>query len=55
MGSVTPNQVALRANVSVEANRNVEIVKAELRVEGKKMTKEEVVDYMLKGFKMKKK
>lgn len=55
MESVSSNQVALRANISVEANANLEMVKAKLRIEGKKMTKEEVVDYMLKGYKMKKK
>lgn len=55
MEPVTIKQVALRANVSVEANQRVEIVKAQLRVDGKRMNKEEVIDFMLKTFKMKKK
>lgn len=50
MKKVEQNKVALRVNISAEADHQVEVLKSMFRIEGVKLTKEATVDFMLKNF-----
>ena len=51
MKKVKQNKVAVRFNISSEANNKIEITQGLKRSEGKKMTKEETLEYILLKFK----
>lgn len=50
MKKIDKEKIALRANISALANQNIEVLKAKKRVDGEKLTKEQVIEYMLLNF-----
>ena len=51
MAKQTNDTVTIRSVISIEANINIENIKNKKRLEGHKMSKDEVVAYMLLNFK----
>lgn len=54
MEKVKQNKVAVRFNISEQANEKLELYQASERMKGNKLTKEEVADHMIINFKSKK-
>ena len=48
------NTITIRAEITMEANVNIENIKYEKRLEGKKMSKNDAIAYMLLNYKDKK-
>lgn len=50
MKKTKKGETAIRANVTIEARENVDRVKAQLLIAGRKLTQDETIDHMLKNY-----
>ena len=53
MEKVENGMVAVRYNISVKAQEKIEMIQAIKRTKGEKMTKEQIVDYIINNHKIK--